>query len=84
MTLMLLLEVNLLPAPMNRIAWGSYWIILYFLLVAEIRSDSTFPNIHYTWVYIKWNLVTIAITPLSLLSYWLALRPMKIRRKHRK
>jgi len=30
------------------------------------------------------NLVTIAVTPLSLLSYWLILRPQDIKQKYRK
>lgn len=83
-TLMLLLEIRLLKHPMNRVAWASYWIILYFLLIAKIRADSTFPSFHYTWVDINWSLVTIAVTPLSLLSYWLVLRPQDIKQKYRK
>lgn len=83
-TLMLLLEVKLLKYPMSNVAWASYWIILYFLFIAKIRTDSTFPSFHYTWAYVKWNLATVAITPLSLLSYWLILRPQDIKRKYRK
>jgi len=83
-TLMLLLEVKLLKYPMSNFAWTSYWIILYFLFIAKIRTDSTFPSYHYTWVNFNRNLVTIAVTPLSLLSYWLILRPQDIKQKYRK
>lgn len=83
-TLMLLLEVNLLNHPMNYVAWASYWIILYFVLIAKIRTDSFLPGFHFQLVRINWSLLTIMLTPLSLLSYWLALRPQDIKQRYRK
>jgi hypothetical protein len=81
--MMLMLEVHFLPLPMNTFAWASYWIILYFLLVLKLRTDVAFPNFHDAVVHFTRNLVTFAITPLSLITYWLALRPAHLRQKYR-
>ncbi len=83
MTLLLMLEVNLLEPPMSYLAWASYWIILYLLMIAKLRQDATFLDFYYTWVRYTRNLVTLAVTPLSLVLYWLALRPKDKRQAYR-
>lgn len=83
--LLIPLEVNLLKSPLDYVSWLTFWILIYLLLVPGLYPVYFGPTFYLPLVHVNQNLVgpSFLVMPLSLLIYWLAIRPKNLRKRWR-
>ena len=80
--LLIPLAVNLLKYPLNFIAWLSFWLFIYLLIIARLFYWS-FADYWFQLIDVNRNLIgpTYLIFPVSLIAIWLSVRPKAIQKR---
>jgi hypothetical protein len=80
--LLIPLEVSLLKSPLNYIVWCFFWFLIYLLIVAKLYPIYMDIEI---WGYVPLIMInkdlggpSTLVLPLSLITYWLTIRPINL------